>query len=245
MDWLELSQEEIIDYIKKAQNGDTDAENYIVSQNLGLVRSVVKRFLNRGCEYEDLVQIGSIGLLKAIKKFDTSYNVRFSTYAIPMIIGEIKRFLRDDGIIKVSRSLKEIAIKANACKENIEKNYGREPTISEIAAELDIPAEDLIMAMDSLNSIQSLYDVIHQDDSSPVLLIDKIQNENLEDSGLIDKIALREMLATLEPRERQIIILRYFNEKTQCQVAEMLGISQVQVSRIEKKILDKLRKRLT
>lgn len=245
MDWLELSQEEIIDYIKKAQNGDTEAENYIVSQNLGLVRSVVKRFLNRGCEYEDLVQIGSIGLLKAIKKFDTSYNVRFSTYAIPMIIGEIKRFLRDDGIIKVSRSLKEIAIKANACKENIEKNYGREPTISELAAELDIPTEDLIMAMDSLNSIQSLYDVIHQDDSSPVLLIDKIQNDNLEDSGLIDKIALREMLATLEPRERQIIILRYFNEKTQCQVAEMLGISQVQVSRIEKKILDKLRKRLT
>jgi len=245
MDWLELSQEEIIDYIKKAQNGDTEAENYIVSQNLGLVRSVVKRFLNRGCEYEDLVQIGSIGLLKAIKKFDTSYNVRFSTYAIPMIIGEIKRFLRDDGIIKVSRSLKEIAIKANACKENIEKNYGREPTISELAAELDIPAEDLIMAMDSLNSIQSLYDVIHQDDSSPVLLIDKIQNDNLEDSGLIDKIALREMLATLEQRERQIIMLRYFNEKTQCQVAEMLGISQVQVSRIEKKILDKLRKRLT
>ncbi|WP_372994994.1 RNA polymerase sporulation sigma factor SigF [Lutispora sp.] len=245
MDWLELSQEEIVDYIKKAQSGDTEAENYIVSQNLGLVRSVVKRFLNRGCEYEDLVQIGSIGLLKAIKKFDTSYNVRFSTYAIPMIIGEIKRFLRDDGIIKVSRSLKEIAIKANACKENIEKNYGREPTISELAAELDIPTEDLIMAMDSLNSIQSLYDVIHQDDGSPVLLIDKIQNDNLEDSGLVDKIALREMLATLEPRERQIIILRYFNEKTQCQVADTLGISQVQVSRIEKKILDKLRKRLT
>lgn len=244
MDWSELSQEAIIEYIKKAQNGDTEAENYIVSQNLGLVRSVVKRFLNRGCEYEDLVQIGSIGLLKAIKKFDTSYNVRFSTYAIPMIIGEIKRFLRDDGIIKVSRNLKEIAIKANACKENIEKNYGREPTISELAAELDIPAEDLIMAMDSINSTQSLYDVIHQDDGSPVLLIDKIQNDNIEDSSLIDKIALREVLASLEPRERQIIVLRYFNEKTQCQVAELLGISQVQVSRIEKKILDKLRKRI-
>lgn len=244
MDWSELSQEAIIDIILKAQSGDTDAESYIVSQNLGLVRSVVKRFLNRGCEYEDLVQIGSIGLLKAIKKFDCSYNVRFSTYAIPMIIGEIKRFLRDDGIIKVSRSIKEIAIKANACKENIEKNFGREPTISELAAEMDIPPEDLVIAMDSINSTQSLYEVIHQDDGSPVLLIDKIQNENLEDMDLVDKIALREVLATLEPRERQIIMMRYFQEKTQCQVAEMLGISQVQVSRIEKKILDKLKKRI-
>ena len=121
MDWSELSQDEINAFIKKAQNGDSEAENYIVSQNLGLVRSVVKRFLNRGCEYEDLMQIGSIGLLKAIKKFDSSYNVRFSTYAIPMIIGEIKRFLRDDGLIKVSRNLKEIAIKANTYRENIEK----------------------------------------------------------------------------------------------------------------------------
>ncbi|MCQ1530997.1 RNA polymerase sporulation sigma factor SigF [Lutispora saccharofermentans] len=245
MDWSELSQEAIIDIILKAQSGDTNAENYIVSQNLGLVRSVVKRFLNRGCEYEDLVQIGSIGLLKAIKKFDSSYNVRFSTYAIPMIIGEIKRFLRDDGLIKVSRSIKEIAIKANACKENIEKNFGREPTVSELAAELDIPAEDLIIAMDSINSTQSLQEVIYQDDGSPVLLIDKIQNESLEDIDLIDKIALREVLATLEPRERQIIMLRYFSENTQCQVANILGISQVQVSRIEKKILDKLRKRIT
>jgi len=245
MDWSELSQDEINDYIRRAQNGDSEAENYIVSQNLGLVRSVVKRFLNRGCEYEDLVQIGSIGLLKAIKKFDTSYNVRFSTYAIPMIIGEIKRFLRDDGIIKVSRNLKEIAIKAHAYKENMEKTYGREPTISELAAELDITAEDLIMAMDSINSTQSLYDVIYQDDGSPVLLIDKIQNVNLDDTNLIDRIVLKEVISTLEPRERQIIILRYFNEKTQCQVAEMLGISQVQVSRIEKKILDKLRKRIT
>lgn len=245
MDWSELSQDEINAFIKKAQNGDSEAENYIVSQNLGLVRSVVKRFLNRGCEYEDLMQIGSIGLLKAIKKFDSSYNVRFSTYAIPMIIGEIKRFLRDDGLIKVSRNLKEIAIKANTYRENIEKNCGREPTISELAAELDIPAEDLIMAMDSINSTQSLYDVIYQDDGSPVLLIDKIQNVNIEDTNLIDRIALKEVISTLEPRERQIIMLRYFNEKTQSQVAEMLGISQVQVSRIEKKILDKLRKRIT
>ena len=244
MEWSELSQEAIIDLISKSQDGDIDAESYIVSQNLGLVRSVVKRFLNRGCEYEDLVQIGCIGLLKAIKKFDSSYNVRFSTYAIPMIIGEIKRFLRDDGIIKVSRSLKEIAMKANAYKENIEKNFGREPTISELAAELDIAAEDLIIAMDSINSTQSLYDIIHQDDGSPVLLIDKIQNENLEDIDMIDKIALKEVLATLDPRERQIIMLRYFSENTQCQVADTLGISQVQVSRIEKRILEKLRKRI-
>lgn len=244
MEWSELSQEEILEIIDKAQNGDKELENLIVIQNLGLVRSVVKRFVNRGCEYDDLMQIGSIGLLKAIKKFDSSFNVRFSTYAIPMIIGEIKRFLRDDGMIKVSRNLKEIAAKANACKEGIGKSLGREPTISELAVELDITKEELIMAMDSQNSVQSLYDIIHQDDGSPVTLIDKIQQEDSQDIGIIERIALKEVLSSLESRERQIIILRYFKEMTQCQVADILGISQVQVSRIEKKILEKLRKKI-
>ncbi len=242
MEWSELSLEEVIEIIKKAQKGDKESENYIVTQNLGLVRSVVKRFINRGCEYDDLMQIGSIGLLKAIQKFDSSYNVKFSTYAIPMIIGEIKRFLRDDGMIKISRNLKEIAAKANAYKELIEKNSGREPTISELAVELDVTKEDLIMAIDSQNAAQSLYDVIHQDDGSPVLLIDKIQLEESQDLGIIERIALKEVMSTLEPRERQIIVLRYFKEMTQCQVADILGVSQVQVSRIEKKILEKLKK---
>lgn len=242
MEWSELSLEEVIEIIKKAQKGDKESENYIVTQNLGLVRSVVKRFINRGCEYDDLMQIGSIGLLKAIQKFDSSYNVKFSTYAIPMIIGEIKRFLRDDGMIKISRNLKEIAAKANVYKELIEKNSGREPTISELAAELDITKEDLIMAIDSQNAAQSLYDVIYQDDGTPVLLIDKIQLEESQDLGIIERMALKEVMSTLEPRERQIIVLRYFKEMTQCQVADVLGVSQVQISRIEKKILEKLKK---
>lgn len=241
MERVEIKQEEFLELISRAQNGDASAENYLVENNIGLVRSVVKRFLNRGCEYDDLLQIGSIGLLKAIKKFDSSYNVKFSTYAIPMIIGEIKRFLRDDGIIKVSRSLKEIANKAHVTKETLEKDLGREPTITELAAVLEISKEDLVIALDSVQTTEYLYETIHQDDGSPILLIDRISCCENEDNDIVNKIALKEMLAVLEARERQIIILRYFKDKTQCQVAEMLGMSQVQVSRIEKKIISKMR----
>lgn len=245
MERVELTQEEFVDVISRAQNGDTDAENFLVENNIGLVRSVVKRFLNRGCEYDDLVQIGSIGLLKAIKKFDFSYNVKFSTYAIPMIIGEIKRFLRDDGMIKVSRNLKEIANRAHAAKESLEKDFGREPTIAEIASVLEIPKEDLAVALDSVQVTESLYETIHQDDGSPILLIDRISCNESEDSEIIDRIALKEVLSALDAKERQIIILRYFKDMTQCQVADILGMSQVQVSRVEKKIIAKLRQNIT
>ncbi len=241
MERVEISHEETMNLICSAQNGAAEAQNFLIENNMGLVRSVVKRFLNRGCEYDDLVQIGSIGLLKAIKKFDSSFNVRFSTYAIPMIIGEIKRFLRDDGIIKVSRNLKELAYKANSLKENMEKTYGREPTISELATALDITREDLVLALDSSNVTHYLYETIHQDDGSPVLLIDKIICNEGQDNIVVDKIALRQMLQSLDARERQIIILRYFKDKTQCQVADSLGISQVQVSRIEKRVLNKIK----
>lgn len=245
MERVELTQDEFHELISLAQNGDTEAENFLVENNIGLVRSVVKRFLNRGCEYDDLVQIGSIGLLKAIKKFDSSFNVRFSTYAIPMIIGEIKRFLRDDGIIKVSRSLKEIANKAHVAKEALEKDFGREPTISEIASVLEISKEDLVVALDSVQSTEYLYETIHQDDGSPILLIDRISCKEGEDNDIIDKLALKEVLSALDPKERQIIMLRYFKDMTQCQVAEMLQMSQVQVSRVEKKIIKKLRQSIT
>ncbi|MHB1392950.1 MAG: RNA polymerase sporulation sigma factor SigF [Clostridia bacterium] len=245
MERVELTQDEFLDFIFRAQNGNSEAENFLVENNIGLVRSVVRRFLNRGCEYDDLVQIGSIGLLKAIKKFDTSFNVRFSTYAIPMIIGEIKRFLRDDGLIKVSRSLKEIANKAHVAKEALEKDYGREPTISEIASVLEISKEDLVVALDSVQSTEYLYETIHQDDGSPILLIDRISCNEGEDIDIIDRLALKEVLSALEPKERQIIMLRYFKDMTQCQVAEMLGMSQVQVSRVEKKIISKLRQSIT
>jgi RNA polymerase sporulation-specific sigma factor len=241
MERVELTQEEFLELIFRAQNGDTEAENFLVENNIGLVRSVVKRFLNRGCEYDDLVQIGSIGLLKAIKKFDTSFNVKFSTYAIPMIIGEIKRFLRDDGIIKVSRSLKEIASRAHVAKESLEKDYGREPTISEIASVLEISKEDLAVALESVQSTEYLYATIHQDDGSPILLIDRIKCNEGEDLDIIDRLALKEVLSSLEPKERQIIMLRYFKDMTQCQVADILSMSQVQVSRVEKKIISKLR----
>ncbi len=244
MERVEMKHEEFLDMISRAQNGDTSAENYLVENNIGLVRSVVKRFLNRGCEYDDLLQIGSIGLLKAIKKFDASFNVKFSTYAIPMIIGEIKRFLRDDGIIKVSRSLKEIANRAHMTREALEKDLGREPTISELAAAMEISKEDLAIALDSVQTTEYLYETIHQDDGSPILLIDRISSNENEDSEIVNKIALKEMLSVLEARERQIIILRYFKDMTQCQVAEMLGMSQVQVSRIEKKIITKMRQSL-
>jgi len=241
MERVEITQLEFEELITRAQNGDTGAENFMVENNIGLVRSVVKKFLNRGCEYDDLMQIGSIGLLKAIKKFDLSFNVKFSTYAIPMIMGEIKRFLRDDGIIKVSRNLKEIANKAHIVKETLEKDFGREPTISEVASELDISKEELVMALDSAHLTQSLYETIHHDEGTPILLIDKIEYSEDEEIEIVDKIALKEVLTNLEPRERQIIMLRYFKDKTQCQVAEMLGMSQVQVSRVEKKILIKIK----
>lgn len=240
-----LDHEETIELIKKAQEGDIEAKNILVGHNLGLVRSVLKRFMNRGYDKEDLYQLGCIGLVKAIEKFDFSYDVRFSTYAVPMIIGEIKRFLRDDGMIKVSRSLKQTAARVKSMKESLIKKYGREPTLQELSDELDIPKEEIVMALDSNIQPDYLYDVIHQDDGSPVHLIDKISETNTEDEGeVLDRIALIEILSKLKSRERTIIVLRYFQDKTQTEIAQMLGISQVQVSRIEKKILRQMKELL-
>jgi len=236
-----LSHHQTLKLIGRAQDGDKEAQTILVENNIGLVKSVVKRFLNRGYEYEDLFQLGSIGLLKAIKNFDINYNVRFSTYAVPMIVGEIKRFLRDDGIIKVSRSLKEMHSKLKLAKDRMAKEMGREPTLNEISEELGIPREDLIMALDATASPEYLYNTIHQDDGSPIFLIDKISANNDYNSEMLDRITLKEMISKLKPRERQIIIMRYFQDKTQTQIAQKLGISQVQVSRVEKKILEKLK----
>ncbi|MGI6668938.1 MAG: RNA polymerase sporulation sigma factor SigF [Acetivibrionales bacterium] len=234
-----------IELIKMAKKGDKSAQSILVEKNMGLVWSIVRRFQNRGHDMDDLFQIGSIGLIKAIKKFDTSYNVKFSTYAVPMIIGEIKRFLRDDGIIKVSRSLKETSNKARITKEVMSKELGREPTISEMASRLSIPAEELVMAIEAGHSPESLFNPVAEGSGSSQMLIDRLNNDlNEDESDIIDKIALRQVMETLKPREKQIIILRYFQEKTQVQIAKMLGISQVQVSRIEKKILEDIRNRI-
>lgn len=244
-DMIDCCDHNITQLILKAKEGDKDAQSLLVERNVGLVWSIVRRFQNRGYENDDLFQIGSIGLIKAIHKFDTGFDVKFSTYAVPMIIGEIKRFIRDDGIIKVSRSLKEMSNKARVTKEIMTKELGREPTVSEIALRLETTPEELVMAMEAGYSPESLYNVVNEGDNSPILLIDRINSSGDDNEiDLIDKIALRQVLDTLQPRERQIIILRYFKEKTQVQIAKMLGISQVQVSRIEKKILEDIRKKI-
>ncbi len=241
-----LQDYDVIDLIESAKGGDKDAQSLLVEKNIGLVWSIVRRFQNRGYEADDLFQIGCIGLIKAINKFDKSYDVRFSTYAVPMIIGEIKRFIRDDGIIKVSRSLKEISSKARITKEVMSKELGREPSVNEIADRLSIQVEELVMAMEAGCVPESLYNTVSEGDNSPILLIDRIDSEsNSNELDIIDKIALKQVLETLKPREKQIIVLRYFKEKTQAQIAVMLGLSQVQVSRIEKKIIEDIRKKIS
>ena len=233
----------ILEQIEKAKAGDNEAQSKVVESNLGLVWSIVRRFSNRGHDNDDLFQIGCIGLIKAIKKFDQSFEVKFSTYAVPMIMGEIKRFLRDDGIIKVSRGLKETANKVRITKEIMLKELGREPSIGEIADKLGIDHEDIVMAMEAVNAPESLYKTVYEGDNNDILYIDKI-SEQSEGLDIEDKIALKEVIQGMEVRERQIIVLRYFKEKTQSQVAEMLRISQVQVSRIEKKILQCMKKKI-
>jgi len=233
-----------IELIEKARNGDKDALDKMVEVNLPLVSAVTKRFLNRGYEYEDIYQIGCMGLVKAINNFNTEYKVKFSTYAVPMIMGEIKRFLRDDGIIKVSRSVKNTARKLHYDREELTKQLNREPTIEELSAYSGIEPEDIVMATESASSMQYLYDTIHQDDGAPIMLIDKISENYKEDSDVINKIALKEALNNLDAKYRQIIMLRYFKDKTQVEVAKLLGISQVQVSRIEKKVLKVMKEKL-
>jgi len=231
--------------IKRAKEGDNEALEYLTEMNLPLVSSISKKFLNRGYEYDDIFQIGCIGLVKAINNFDENFNVKFSTYAVPMIIGEIKRFLRDDGMIKVSRIIKNTARKLHYDKDALTKELGREPTIEELSDYSKVDKEDIITALESASSMQYLYDTIHQDDGAPVLLIDKLSEDYEEDNEVIDKLALKEALNKLDVKSRQIIILRYFKDKTQIQVAKMMGISQVQVSRIEKKVLKIMRDRLS
>lgn len=237
-----LSHEKTLELIDKVQHGDEEAKEILISSNLGLVRSVVTKFLNIGYDRDDLFQLGSIGLIKSIYKFDPSFNVKFSTYAVPMILGEIKRYLRDDGMVKVSRSLKQIAIKAKTQSEILTKQLGREPSIEEIAKELEIEKEDLVMAMESNFSVEYLHSVIHEEEGNPICLIDKISMKGeSEEEKVIDNLLLKEVLGKLEKRERQIIMLRYFEDKTQSEIGDLLNISQVQVSRIEKKVLSKLK----
>ncbi|MCL1786686.1 MAG: RNA polymerase sporulation sigma factor SigF [Defluviitaleaceae bacterium] len=236
---------ETLALIARAQAGDDSAAERLIQENNGLIWSVVKKFAHRGYELDDLYQIGAIGLLKCIRKFDTGYDVKFSTYAIPMIIGEIKRFLRDDGMIKVSRPMKEIATKARYMTEVLTAKLGRQPTMSELAQELGISTEELVVAMEAGLDIESLHATIYQGDGSPIFLIDKIAQGSGDEDKIVNNIALKQLIERLKPKERQVVILRYFQDKTQMEVAKAIGVSQVQVSRIEKKVLQILRNGLT
>lgn len=231
--------------LRKAHEGDKAARDTLVEENMGLVWSIVRRFSGRGVENEDLFQIGSIGLLKAIDKFDPGYEVQFSTYAVPMITGEIRRFLRDDGMVKVSRPLRELSWKAYAARERLERELGAEPSLAMIAKELEVTMEELVMAMDSGAEVESLQKTIYQGDGNDISLEDRLEEKSCAQEKLLDRILLEETLEKLEARERQIIYLRYFEDKTQTEIARELGISQVQVSRMEKKILRIMRGKIT
>lgn len=233
-----------IELIKRAKEGDQNARNQVASENLGLVWSVVRRFSGRGYDLEDLYQIGCIGLLKCIDKFELSYDVKFSTYAVPMIMGEIKRFLRDDGMVKVSRSLKETAYKVYVTRERMVNEMGMEPTLEELASCLEIDKEDIVVAMEASSEVESIYKTIYQNDGNSIYLIDKLVSVEDESQKAVNQLALEELMSDLDEKEKTIITMRYFEDKTQTEIAKIVGISQVQVSRIEKKVLLKMREQI-
>lgn len=233
-----------LELLRLAKEGNQDAKERVVTENLGLVWAVARRFLGRGHELEDLYQIGCIGLMKCIDKFDLSFDVKFSTYAVPMISGEIKRFLRDDGMIKVSRTLKETAYKVKRAREEIVNSTGIEPKLEEISELLEIDMEEIVASLDANVEVESIHKTIYQNDGNAIYLIDKIADVEDENETLLDHLVVEELMEQLEDTEEKIIKLRYFENKTQTEIAKEIGISQVQVSRMEKKILLKMRQRL-
>ncbi|MCI8836930.1 MAG: RNA polymerase sporulation sigma factor SigF [Hungatella sp.] len=235
--------DETMNLIDRAHQGDKGARDQLVLDNMGLIWSIVRRFAGRGYDMEDLFQIGSIGLMKAIDKFDLSYEVRFSTYAVPMITGEIKRFLRDDGMIRVSRSLKEMGMKARAARESLTFSLGREPTVEEIAREIGASKEEVAASMEAGAEVESLYKSVQKEDEGGLCLMDKIEDQNQDHERLLNHMVLKELIEDLEDKEREIILRRYFENQTQTEIAKALNISQVQVSRLEKRILKRMRDR--
>lgn len=236
-----LGDTEMKDLLRRVKKGDEEAREILTKCNLKLVFNLVQRFYNRGYELEDLFQIGTIGLIKAIDKFDLNYDVKFSTYAVPLIIGEIRRFLRDDNPVKVSRSLKETVNKVQRSKEYLTSQLGRDPTITEIAENLGLTTEEIVTALEAAQLPTSIFDTVYQDDGDPIYVIDAVAGETEESSGWFDKLALKEVMQKLPEREKKVLLLRFFQDKTQSQVAEMMDISQVQVSRIERQALKNLK----
>lgn len=233
-----LDYEKTLELIKYAQCGDEEAMSLLISENSPLVKSVLKHYRNKGVEYDDLFQLGAIGLIKAVRNFSDSFGVKFSTYAVPMIAGEIKRYLRDDGFIKVSRSTKTLAIKISYYVDDYKAKHDSSPTVEQIAEYFAIDKEEVVFAMDATKIPLSIFET--SDDDSTLPLIDKLASAESADNN-IDKILLRKIVNELDERERTIILLRYFRDKTQSEVARVMNVSQVQISRIENKILSKLR----
>lgn len=237
--------EEVRRLVALAQSGDKAARDRLVEGNLRLVRSLVSRFGASGADPEDLFQLGCIGLLKAIDRFDLSYDVRFSTYAVPLIMGEIRRYLRDDGPLRVSRSLKQLAQQARRAREKLAAALERDPTVAEVARELGVRPEEVVEAMDGVRPPTSIHQTVHEGDGDPIYLLDQLVAEDGHREGVwLDRVALRESLEHLDDRERTVILLRFFRDKTQTEVAALLGCSQVQVSRLERRALERIRQQV-
>lgn len=230
--------------INQSHDGDKEARDQLVQENLGLVWSIVRRFTGRGYEADDLFQIGSIGLMKAIDKFDVSLELKFSTYAVPMITGEIKRFLRDDGMIKVSRSIKENGWKVKKAAERLGTRLGREATVEELAKEVGISVEEIVLALEACTEVESIYKTVYQSDGNSISLADKLPEKRDDTEKCLNNMLMEQLLMSLDTMERELILMRYFEDKTQTEIARYFGISQVQVSRMEKKILKRLRDRM-
>lgn len=234
-----ISHEETMHLIALAQGGNEEACSTLIVENTPLLKSIVKRYLGKHIEYDDLLQIAGIGLLKAIKNFSTDFNVRFSTYAVPMILGEIKRYMRDDGYLKVSRSVKSISTKIMRYIEEKSKQGEEEPTVEEIAKQFEMDVADVVFALDATRLPVSLYETASDKDGKQTELIDRISTD--QDKKMVDNVILKDMLSKLSPREQKIVILRYFRDMTQGEIAAKMGVSQVQISRMENKILQKLK----
>ncbi len=242
-EFVPLTQEETLEFVEEAKNGSAEAKDKLIQGNFPLIKSIVKNFQNKGVDYEDLYQIGCVGFLKAINNFDVKFDVKFSTYAVPMIAGEIKRFLRDDGNIKISRAIKTLWLKIKSYVDVYEKLHNESPTIDEIAKALSVTPEEVVYAQDASKQILSLDAQIDETSNNSQSVLDRVVEED-KSEVLLDKLLLKEAISLLPEREKKIVLLRYYRGKTQSEVAMMLGVSQVQISRLETKIIDKLKNKI-
>lgn len=240
-----LSSKEQMEMLRKIKEGNSELKDEFINANLRLVLSIVKRFNNRGENINDIFQVGVVGLIKAIDNFDITQPVQFSTYAVPMIIGEIKRYLRDNSAFRVTRSIRDLSYVVSQAKEKYIMEKNQEPTIDELVTIVGAPKEEIVLAIDSMVAPMSIYDAVYNDGGNQIFLLDQLKNKKDESEEVIDKIAVSQILNKLSPKERIIIEKRYFKDKTQTELAEELGVSQAQVSRIEKNALERIRKRIT